>query len=101
MQRSRVRSSRRPPTPMSPIVTHALVCGALLSAVLCGELLAVLRVNPEILLNDYPPDIKAKWGPMRERTKRQRPVVVVAMLATILAILAWSVASLPGRTEHG
>ena len=80
---------------MRPIVTHALEFGLVLSAVLFGLLLVVLRANPEIMLNDYPPDIRARWGPMSERTKRQRVFVAVAFLAVILGVVAWSLESLP------
>jgi hypothetical protein len=80
---------------MRPIVTHALEFGLVLSAVLFGLLLVVLRANPEIMLNDYPPDIRARWGPMSERTKRQRVLVAVAFLAVILGVVAWSFESFP------
>ena len=80
---------------MRPIVTHALEFGLVLSAVLFGLLLVVLRANPEIMLNDYPPDIRARWGPMSERTKRQRVLVAVAFLTVILGIVAWSFESFP------
>ena len=46
------------------IVTHALRFGVVLSAILFALLLLVLRINPEIMLTDYPPDVRAKWGPM-------------------------------------
>ena len=77
------------------LVTHAAVFGLVLSAILFGLLLGVLRVNAEIMLNDYPPDIKARWGPMRKHTKRQRAVVAALFLITIVAIVAWSLATLP------
>ena len=80
---------------MWPIVTHALEFGLVLSAVLFGLLLVVLRANPEIMLNDYPPDIRAKWGPMSERTKRQRVLVAIGFLAVILGVVAWSFESFP------
>lgn len=80
---------------MWAIVTHALESGVVLSVILFGLLLAVLRANPEIMLNDYPPDIRAKWGPMRERTKRQRVFVAILMLVTILTVAAWSITTLP------
>ena len=47
---------------MSPIVTHAIGFGLVLSVILFALLPGVLRANAEIMLNDYPPDIKAKWG---------------------------------------
>ena len=79
----------------SALVAHALEFGVVLSAVLCALLLIVLRANPEIMPNDYPPDIRAKWGPMTSRTKRQRVVVAILLFAVVLAIVAWSIKSLP------
>src|SRR5262249_7890289 len=58
-------------------------------------LLAVLRLNAEIMLNDYPPDVRAKWGPMTERTKRQRLLVAAVFVVAILGVVAWSLETLP------
>ncbi|HEX7794971.1 MAG TPA: hypothetical protein VF456_11500 [Vicinamibacterales bacterium] len=80
---------------MWPIVTHAVKFGLVLSVTLFALLLVVLRVNPEVMLNDYAPDIKAKWGPMTERTKRQRVFVAAVFLAAILGVVAWSLHTLP------
>lgn len=80
---------------MSAIVTHAVEFGLLLSAVLFVLLLGVLRMNAEIMLSDYPPDVKAKWGPMTDRTRRQRAWVAGLFLVTIVAIVAWSLQTLP------
>jgi hypothetical protein len=77
------------------IITHALVSGLALSVTLGALLLAVIRANAEIMLNDYPPDIKAKWGPMTARTKRQRWLAAGMFLLAILAIVAWSLKTLP------
>ena len=49
-------------------------------------ILVVVRINPEIMLKDYPPDIQAKYGPMSERTKRQRALVAVVVIVVMLAI---------------
>lgn len=80
---------------MRPIVTHALGFGLTLSVILGALLLVVVRVNPEIMLNDYPPDIKARWGPMTERTKRQRTLVAGIFLVAILVVVVWSLETLP------
>ena len=80
---------------MWPIVTHAAGFGLVLSVTLFALLLVILRANAEILLSDYPPDIKAKWGPMTERTRRQRMPVVGILLVAILAVVAWSLETLP------
>src|SRR5262249_50377080 len=59
-------------------------------AVLSGLLVGLLWLNPEILLNDYPPDIQEKFGPISERSKRQRFVAAVLIGAIGLAIVAAS-----------
>jgi len=80
---------------MRPIVIHAVVSGLALSVVLGALLLAALRANAEIMLNDYPPDIKAKWGPMTVHTRRQRWFAAGLFLVAILAVVAWSLQTLP------
>lgn len=80
---------------MRSIATHALAFGLVLSVILSILVLVVLRVNAEIFLNDYPPDIKAKWGPMSERTKRQRVVFAATLFGAIIAVVAWSLETLP------
>jgi hypothetical protein len=82
---------------MWPIVTHALEFGLVLSAILFELLLGVLRANPEIMLNDYPPDLRAKWGPMTERTKQQRVLVAGLLFLVSLGVVEWSLKTLPGR----
>jgi hypothetical protein len=90
-----VRVLSSPTMPLWPVVQHALPWGLLMSAVLFALCLAVLRFNPEIMLKDYPPDIRARHGPMSERTKRQRIPVVVAFMLILLALLAASCLRLP------
>ena len=82
---------------MWPIVTHALAFGVILSGALFALILVVLKVNPEIMLNDYPPDVRAKWGPMSRRTRRQRVVASVLVIMVLVGIAFWSTRSLQGR----
>ena len=86
--------------PMRPIVIHALVSGLVLSVTLGALLLTVIRANPEILLSDYPPDIKAKWGPMTSRTRRQRWLAAAVLLAAFVGVVAWSLSTLPAFSAH-
>jgi hypothetical protein len=72
------------------IVRHALAYGVIMSGISCVLLLGILRINPEILLKDYPPDIQAKYGPMSERSRRQRPLVAVFFGAIVLVVVAAS-----------
>src|SRR5262245_51163733 len=73
-----------------PIIRHALAYGAVLSGIVCPLLLGLLWSNPEILLNDYPPDVRAKYGPMSERSKRQRLPVALFLGAVGLSVVAAS-----------
>lgn len=65
-----------------------------MSVVLAVLVIASLMVNKEVWLQDYPPDVKAKWGPMSQKAKRQRVlfllpflgVVVVAMTCTVVRL---------------
>jgi hypothetical protein len=72
-----------------PVIRHAFTYGGVLSTVLTLSLLGVLWMNPEIVLNDYPPDIRERFGPMSERAKRQRiPVAVVIGVVTLAVVIA-------------
>ena len=84
---------------MWPLIAHALNSGLALSAILGVLLLLILRANPEVMLNDYPADIKAKWGPMTERTRRQRALVAPFLLLVTVGIVAWSLRSLPDAVK--
>lgn len=75
-----------------PILTNALIFGCILSAILFTMVLLLVRINPEIMLGDYPPDIQAKYGPMSQRTRRQRIPVALLILAVMFAIVAASFA---------
>ena len=73
-----------------PLISHAVLYGVLLSAVLFTLVLGVVRINPEIMLKDYPPDIQAKHGPMSARSQRQRILVAIVVLAVLFGIVTLS-----------
>lgn len=75
---------------MRPVVVHALIWGLILSGVLGALLLGILWANPEILLHDYPPDIRAKWGSMTSRTKVQRWIAAAVLLSATVAVVVVS-----------
>ncbi len=45
--------------------------GTFLSVSLAAVIGLTLRINPEIWVHDYPPDIKEKFGPKSDKAKRQ------------------------------
>jgi hypothetical protein len=77
-------------TTLWPVIRHALLYGAVLSVVLSVLLVGLLWINPEILLNDYPPDIREKHGPISERSKRQRILATIVVGTVALAVVAAS-----------
>ncbi len=85
---------------MPPIIVPAFGWGLVLSAVLFAVLLGVLRANPEIMLNDYPPDVRARWGPISPRSRRQRTWVALLIFALLALIVFLSTRALP-RTANG
>ena len=71
---------------MSHLLSHALLWGLGLSAYLTAAFLGLLRLNPEMWLDDYPPDIRERFGPMSARTNRQRFLLGLPVLAVALGI---------------
>jgi hypothetical protein len=84
---------------LCPIISHALTYGVILSAVLFTLFLGLVRINPEIMLKDYPPDVQAKYGPMSDRSKRQRIPVAIVFLVVLLGIVIQSLIGV--RTNTG
>ncbi len=90
--------------PLWPLLLHAAAWGVVLSAVLFPLILGLTWLNPEIMLNDYPPDVRAKFGPMSARARRLRLPVGLAVTALLVALIVWSfqaVAAAPGAGAGG
>ena len=83
-----------------PIISHAVLYGVILSGVLFTLILGLVRINAEIMLKDYPPDIQAKYGPMSERSKRQRIPVAILVIVVLFGIVTLSFQDL-GRDPQG
>lgn len=81
---------------MSPLalLQHSLVYGLLLSLGMSVLIVGALRYNPELMLRSYPPDIKAKYGPARPETLRQRKFLMLPLLVMLVAIFGFAVAQL-------
>src|SRR5262245_28788879 len=73
---------------------NGLIFGVYLSAMLTALVIASLRINNEMWLNDYPEDIRAKWGPMSARAKRMQRWVALLMFALIIGLLVLQLVTL-------
>lgn len=76
-------------------LSHSLIYGAILSAVLTILILGSLYINPEMWLQDAPREVQEKHGPMSVRAKRQRAWLVVAFAITMIGVVGVSVYQLP------
>ncbi|NIP57785.1 MAG: hypothetical protein GWM92_06045 [Gemmatimonadetes bacterium] len=77
---------------MGHLLTHALLWGLGLGAFLTVAFLGLLRLDPEMWLGDYPPDIQERFGPVGEKAGRQRlllgiPVMTVALAVVVLGTI--------------
>ena len=81
-------------------VKRILIDGAVLSAVQGSIIVASLYYNPEIWYDDYPPEIQAKVGPMSAAAKKQRLIVAIPFLVSMLGLPSYSNLKLK-RENHG
>jgi hypothetical protein len=48
-------------------------------------------INREMWLQDYPPDVKAKWGPISEKAKRQHFVFAISFFGVMIGAMVYDV----------
>lgn len=77
---------------------HSVFYGLLLSLGMSVLIIGALRYNPELMLRSYPPDIKAKYGPARPETTRQRKFLMLPLLALLIVVFGSAVAQLQPLT---
>ena len=63
-----------------------LLYGIVFSLLFSALLLVMIRINPEMMLNDYPPEIKARYGPAGEKTKQQRKPFVILFFLIVFGV---------------
>lgn len=70
------------------LVQLGLLWGTVFGVVFSVAMLIIGRINAEMILNDYPPDIRAKHGAMRDSSRKQANKVTLPLLATLGLIVA-------------
>jgi hypothetical protein len=82
------------------IAQHGVVYGLMLSVLFSLVLLGAVSVNVEIMLNDYPPDVKKAYGAEKNpRTRGQRRVFSLLFLAVLFGVLCYSMVDLAETTS--
>lgn len=59
------------------------IWGMIFGMVFSAAMLIIGRINAEMILNDYPPDIREKYGAMSEATRKQANLMTLPLLATL------------------
>jgi hypothetical protein len=68
------------------LLEHALVVGLELSLLLTTILVIGGLIAPDMMVGDYPPDIREKYGPPSLRAARLRPIFAVLLFAAFLGV---------------
>ena len=73
------------------VIRESLAIGIALSTVLTIMIVVSLMINKEMWLQDYPPDVKARWGPMSVKAKRQRFVFALLFFGVMIGAMIYDV----------
>jgi len=65
---------------------HALMWGLILSAYMTAVIFALARIDLAMWLNDYPPDIRERYGPMSPESRRRGLLLGIPAMAIGLAV---------------
>jgi hypothetical protein len=80
---------------LTQLFQHGLTYGAILSLLMSGTLLGGAYFSPEIMLRGYPPEIKARYGPMSEQSRGHLTLIGMAIGAALFGTLIVSIIRLP------
>jgi hypothetical protein len=69
------------------LIQLGLIWGTVFGVVFSLAMLIIGRVNAEMILNDYPPDVREKFGAMSARTRKQANLATFPLLATLGLVL--------------
>lgn len=70
------------------------IWGTIFGFVFGVGMLLIGRMNPEMMLNNYPPDVRTKYGPMSEQTRKQANVANLLLLGALALIVILGLAEL-------
>jgi len=76
------------------LIQHGLIWGLVFGGLFCISTLVLGRIDARMLLNDYPPDIRAKVGPMGQETRKKANLASLHVLIILLSVIAVSLAQL-------
>ncbi len=80
------------------LLQHGMIWGLIFGTTFCAATLLLGRINVEMLLNEYPPDIRAKFGPMSAEARKQANKATLPLLAALSLIILLGLAQLRNIT---
>ncbi|MCA0453834.1 MAG: hypothetical protein LCI00_07670 [Chloroflexi bacterium] len=79
---------------LSQIIVHGLILSVGLSVIILGG----MTINPRLMVQDYPPEIKAQLPPMTASEKKQQAVMGLLFWAFALGVMGYSNVQLVARS---
>jgi hypothetical protein len=73
------------------VIRESLAVGMMLSTILTLMIVASFMINKEMWLQDYPPEVKAKWGPINEKAKRQHHIFAILFFGMMIGAMVYDV----------
>lgn len=86
---------------MNPIqlIQHGFLWGLVFGGLFCIATLILGRIDAKMLLNDYPPDIRAKIGPMSPETRKKANIASMPLLILLLWVIVTAISQV--RQSNG
>lgn len=73
------------------VLTQSLAIGLGLSIILTILVIASMLINKEMWLDDYPSDVRAKWGPISPLARRQHTVMAVISFGVLIGAIVYAI----------
>jgi hypothetical protein len=73
------------------VIKESLAIGMVLSTVLTIMIVVSFIINKEMWLQNYPPDVQAKWGPISAKAKRQHFIFAIFFFAILIGTMVYDV----------
>jgi hypothetical protein len=73
------------------VIKENLAIGMVLCTVLTIMVVVSFIINKEMWLQNYPPDVQAKWGPISAKAKRQHFIFAIFFFAILIGTMVYDV----------
>jgi hypothetical protein len=73
------------------VIRESITVGLMLGTILTIMIVVSFMINKEMWLNKYPPDVKARWGPISGKAKRQHLVFAILFFGMMIGAMVYDV----------